>query len=121
MALVGFEERTQTNAADQGGVYQQAFTVGDPSQSLIAPRAGVLKRLRTRVDSNSLDEDLIFELYLNGVATGLKTTYAATETGAKSEDATEVPVAQGDTISFVSDPTTSTSGTSKSSGSVDFE
>lgn len=65
------------------------------------PGPGILRRLRVSIDPglNTLDAALIVTVLLNGVATWLSISYAAGETGLKSND---IPFAyaDGDKVSF---------------------
>ena len=59
-------------------------------------------------------------LLVNGVDTGLSLSYAAGETGKKFIAEPDVPVSEGDDISWKIDTTASTVGGAKHTGSIEY-
>ena len=59
-------------------------------------------------------------LLVNGVDTGLSLSYAAGETGKKFIAGPDVPVSEGDDISWKIDTTASTVGGAKHTGSIEY-
>ncbi len=82
-------------------------------------RNGTLKWFSTVCPSNSLDAPVTITVLVNGVATGLAVSYALGETGPKSV-VLDVPVVDGDLISFHLDGSGVTGGSGSFGGMAEF-
>jgi len=92
----------------------QAATVASTTEGEVEfpmSHYGTLKHFRINVDSNTLDDDSVWKVRLNGADTGITITFETTDTGWKTDLSNSVDVVPGDMITIEVDNTASSSGT----------
>ena len=72
---------------------------GVESSAQFRSPACTLKRLTIFVSTNEIEDDTVYTINKNGVATGLTVTFGSAETGRKTI-ATDVSIADGDLLSL---------------------
>ena len=119
-AIIGCVQ-LEANAGELNeGAYSTFALVPEPSLRVPISRPGNLRRMEVNVGPNTLNGNFVISVGINGVATGLTVTYAATETGRKTLDLSTVTVVAGDGVSFILDATAPGAGNGEVAGSVEF-
>lgn len=103
------------SAPNFGVTYYYSFFSGgvntvESAAQFVTPRAGLARKLNVRIRLNTLDNNAVFTLRVNGVSTSITVTVSAGQTGVFVDSTNSVSVSAEDLIVLSADTTAASSG-----------